>query len=169
MSKRIRRMKLGMVFGAIMLVIATLGNMKNPILYFSVSDSLAYGLYISIPSDNIKVGDYVAYEVPPNVRQYIDERDWKLPTVFIKKVGATEGMEYFIDNRGRFFAENKYLGTVLYKDSTGHEMPSQRGYHVVPEDEFLPVGTHGRSFDGRYTGTVPVHLIKSRVLPFITY
>lgn len=169
MSKYIHRLKLGMTFGAILLLLAFWGSIKSQFLYLSLSDSLAYGLYISIPSDNIKVGDYVAYEVPPNVKQCIDEHEWGLPVVFIKKVGATEGMEYYIDGHGRFFADNRYLGTVLKKDSAGHEMPSLKGVHVVPKGEFLPVGTHGLSFDGRYTGTVPVSAIKSRVLPFITY
>ena len=34
--------------------------------------------------------------------------------------------------------------------------------------EFLPIGTNPRSFDGRYTGTVPLKNIKARVIPLIT-
>lgn len=167
-SKYRDRIRLGMTFGAVLLFLAVFLNMKTHILYLSVSDSLARGLYIVIPG-NIRTGDYVAYEIPPNVRQYADAHGWEgIPNVFIKKVGATEGMEYHVDGDGRFFAGNRYIGTVLDNDSKGQKMSCRKGMHKVPEGEFLPIGTHGRSFDGRYTGTVPVSAIRSRVLPFIT-
>ena len=62
----------------------------------------------------------------------------------------------------------RYIGQAYPQDQEGRPMPEIRGSFLVPEEEFLPIGTNPRSFDGRYTGTVPLKNIKARVIPLIT-
>ena len=47
-------------------------------------------------------------------------------------------------------------------------MPEHRGSFVVPKREFLPIGTNPKSFDDRYTGTVPLKNITASVIPLLT-
>ena len=56
-------------------------------------------------------------------------------------------------------------------DSKGEPMPqlARDVTYTVPEGEFLPVGDSTRSFDGRYTGTVPLSAIRSRVIPLLAF
>ena len=48
-------------------------------------------------------------------------------------------------------------------------LPQQNGTFTVPEGAFLPVGMNTRSFDGRYTGTVPTSHIIAIVVPLLTW
>ena len=68
----------------------------------------------------------------------------------------------------QFSVQGRYLGQVFAEDREGNAMPAHYGKHVVPSRDFLPVGTSPRSFDGRYTGTVPMHHIRAKVIPVVT-
>ena len=65
-------------------------------------------------------------------------------------------------------ADYFYARYLLPKDNQGRKMPVKEGVFIVGEKEFLPIGEDEHSFDGRYTGTVPLANIKSRVIPLIT-
>ena len=89
------------------------------------------------------------------------------PHLFLKKVGALSGDRYTVLCRS-FFVNGQYLGEAIIEDSKGRPLPLAIGTHIVPEREFLPVAAYSaRSFDGRYTGTVPLDCIVARVIPIL--
>lgn len=68
----------------------------------------------------------------------------------------------------QFKANGRYIGQSYPEDREGRPMPEHRGSFVVPDGEFLPIVTNIRSFDGRYTGTVPLKNITASVIPLLT-
>jgi len=123
-----------------------------------------------VPQRDIKVGDYVVFEPTEAITSVAYERGWLSPGVrFLKQVGAVAGEQYEIEPDSlQFKANGRYIGQAYTEDREGRPMPGLRGRFVVPEGEFLPIGSNPRSFDGRYTGTVPLRNITARVIPLIT-
>ena len=140
------------------------------ILYYNHTDSLPRGLYLRMPQGELQDGDYVVFEPTEAITSVAYERGWLSPGVkFMKRVGAVAGESYEVELETlQFKANEKYIGQVYEEDREGRLMPKIRGKYVVPCGEFLPVGTNPRSFDGRYTGTVPLRNITAKVIPLIT-
>ena len=140
------------------------------LLYYNQTDSLPRGIYLRVPQRELQDGDYVIYEPTETVKSLACERGWLEPgTKFLKQVGAVAGESYEIEpDTLQFRATDRYIGQVFERDREGRPMPELRGRFLVPEGEFLPVGTNPRSFDGRYAGTVPLGNIRARVVPIIT-
>lgn len=139
-------------------------------LYFNETESLPRGIYLRIPAWDFKEGDYVVYQPPAAVQSIAERRGWIRPNeLFLKKVGALEGTDYRINPiNGHFYIRGQYVGSVFASDREGQAMPATYGRFVVPMGEFLPVGSAPRSFDGRYTGTVPLENIRAKVVPLLT-
>ena len=140
------------------------------VLYYNHTDSLPRGLYVRVPQGEIKAGDYVVFEPTEAITGLAYERGWLSPGVkFLKQVGAVAGESYEIEpDTLQFKARGRYIGQAFQEDKEGRPLPELRGSFIVPEGEFLPIGTNPRSFDGRYTGTVPVGNIRARVVPVMT-
>lgn len=141
------------------------------LFYFNTTASLPRGFYLKMPVPNhFSDGDYVVYSPPPDVEDFAVSRHWiNKDELLLKKIGATSHQKYVIDSDSlQFFANGEYIGQVYLLDRDNLPMPVIRGEHEVPDDEFLPVAEHPRSFDGRYTGTVPIKNIKSKVIPVFT-
>ena len=166
------RDRIGVVIGMMVLFLGLLVFGEETggfhLLYLNWTGSLPRGIYIAIPGP-VETGDYVAYDPPENVKQYADAHAWDEVSriAFIKRVGAMGGEGYCVEDE-KFFANGRYIGSVLAADPKGIPMAHVQGAHVVPEGEFLPFGTSTLSFDGRYTGTVPLSAVHSRVLPLLT-
>ena len=78
----------------------------------------------------------------------------------------------YIDKQNTFYVRDRYVGMASQRDSQNRPLPQiqQEKEYIVPDDEFLPVDDTANSFDGRYTGTVPLRAIKTRVIPiFVTW
>lgn len=140
------------------------------LFFFNETASLPRGIYLKIPAWDFKEGDYVVYQPPAEVRVIAERRGWlKDKELFLKKIGALEGTDYRINpHDGHFYIREKYVGNVFASDRDGQAMPTHYGRFVVPMGSFLPVGTAPRSFDGRYTGTVPMENIRAKVVPLLT-
>lgn len=147
-----------------------------PMLYYNSTGSLPKGLYIRIPFDSdltnsLMVGDYVVYEPDEASQALIRERNYLPEGIkLLKKVGAVAGEEFYIngDTYQCYVGvgeTKRYIGQVATVDHAGRFMPEVRGKHTVPEGHFFPVGNTAYSFDGRYTGPVPVKNILARVTP----
>ena len=163
-----RRMSVVILLGVIVwFIIPCLVN--NEILFINITPSLPRGLYLAIPGDQYREGDIVAYTPTPEVTEFCMDRGYMETKVsFIKTIGAMPGASYRIDPDLTFTIDGKKAGVVVPKDSKDRNMPFKIGLHWVPNGEFLPY-THGtRSLDGRYTGTVPLSNIKTRVIPLLT-
>lgn len=146
---------------------------KSPFIlfYFNTTASLPRGFYLKLPtSQSVKDGDYVVYEATPPVKELALSRHWlQDDELLLKKIGAMPHEKYKIDPATlQFFANGNYVGQVYLLDRSDLPMPVIRGEYEVPEDEFLPIADHPRSFDGRYTGPVPFKNIKAKVIPLLT-
>ena len=116
------------------------------------------------------MGIMVAYVPTKETEEVAVSRGWlQINGLLLKKIGAMPGEGYDINpSTMQFSVQGRYLGQVSAEDREGNAMPVHYGKHVVPSGEFLPVGTSPRSFDGRYTGTVPMHHIRAKVIPVVT-
>lgn len=163
---------------AVGVLIALLLKLTTPLttderpFFWNRTASLPLGLYVRVPDflhDSVQRGDYVVYEPSPETVSVGVERGWMHEdTIFLKKVGALAGDRYDVSPDLQFTIEGEPCGIVYLEDSHGRPMPLHIGSYTVPEEMFLPVGTAPKSFDGRYTGPVPVENIKGVVLPFLT-
>ena len=145
------------------------------IVFYNATASLPTGFYLAWPFGEIKRGDLVIYTPTKATRDMALERGYieKEDTSLLKRVAALGGDHYRISKQNIFFVEGKYIGMVSEKDSKERPLPQLAREHeyIVPPGDFLPVGDASRSFDGRYTGTVPLSAIKTRVvpIPFLTF
>lgn len=141
------------------------------IIFYNGTTSTPRGIYLRIPNfTDLPDGAYVVFSPNEATTKFGKDHGWfKEDTFFLKQVGAVAGESYRIDPVTlQFFANEKYIGQVSRNTSQGTALPFQRGDFIVPDGEFLPVGLHPRSFDGRYTGTVPEKNILARVVPVFT-
>jgi Type IV secretory pathway, protease TraF len=143
------------------------------IFIFNHTASLPVGWYLILPvsSGNYAVGDYVVFSVPDDIEEIAVSRGWlKKGEPMLKQIGGVDGDSYRILENQQFWAKDKYVGQVLPRDHESLPMPTLRpGTYRVEATNFLPVGTHVNSFDGRYYGTVPLLNIKSKVIPLLTW
>ncbi len=143
-------------------------NFAPKIVYLNTTRSLPLGIYLAIPGKNLRVGDLVVYEPPEKVRELVRERKYGTgKETFLKQVGALPGESYAVED-GVLLVNGKKKGSIKETDSSGNPMPLIEGRHIVQQGEFLPLGEMTNSLDGRYTGTVPVDNIITRVVPVLT-
>lgn len=118
-------------------------------------------------------GDLVVYDPTEDVLAFSLAHGYmeNEKSLFLKRVGAMAGDTYVVDKNGNFYIDGDYVGPVSTTDSKGEPLPQiERGVlHTVPKGEFLPLGDSTQSFDGRYTGTVPLSRIRSRVVPLLAF
>ena len=159
------------IFFVLCTVVRLLFEAMSENFYVNVSESLPLGLYIKASGKNFCKDDYIVYEPSEEVKEIIIKNGWgDGKRDFLKKVGAVEGEKYSIDTKTlRFEIEGKYIGQVIEKDKVGNELPKLRGDFEVPPNCILPIATSERSFDGRYSGTIPISRIKTRVVPLLTW
>lgn len=132
------------------------------------SNSIPLGLYFRVSSgETVQVGDIVAYYPTDEVVQDMRRRGWfkeQDPLPFLKYVGALSGDVYSADGHS-FYINGEYVGEILDTDSSGNPLPRHEGTHQVPPQEFLPLASDNKGFDGRYTGCVPLNRIFAKVIP----
>lgn len=144
---------------------------KPDMLVWNSTASLPRGLYLAIPKEPA-AGDIVVFEPTELERRYAVARGY-LPRPnanFLKRVGAMPGDIYRVAKDGTFTINGAYIGQAEERDSKDRPLPQlvREVDYVVPSGEFLPITNVTRSFDGRYTGTVPLKNIKSVVIPLLT-
>ncbi|WP_315452500.1 S26 family signal peptidase [uncultured Selenomonas sp.] len=145
---------------------------EQNIVFFNQTASVPVGFYVRVPDRPLARGDYVVYEMTEVTRRYAVARGYvtKPTEPFLKRVGAIAGDSYSIDaETRRFFIDGTYIGDVFERDRMERPLPQQEGAFIVSEGEFLPIGESTRSFDGRYTGTVPTSHIIAIVVPLLTW
>ena len=134
------------------------------------SGSVPRGIYLRVPIGMPAEGDYVVFLPNELSKRFSVARGWSKPEeLWLKQIGALPGGIYSVHCVSlQFFANGRYVGQAALRDSEDRPMPELRGEYTVPEGEFLPVGSNPRSFDGRYTGTVPLTHIRAKVIPLLT-
>lgn len=162
------------LFAASMLVWTVAGGElpAQDVVLYNRTASLPVGFYLRIPFTPTR-GNLVVYDPPAEVLALSRSQGYTEAEkpLFLKRIGALPGDTYSIDRNGNFYVEGAYVGPVSMVDSKGEPMPqlARDVTYTVPEGEFLPVGDSTRSFDGRYTGTVPLSAIRSRVIPLLAF
>ena len=164
-------MKKAVIFFGLCVVSHVVFKMLEGIFYLNVTSSLPTGLYLKVPSTNYRRGDYVVYEPTEEVKNVIIQNKWgNAKYDFLKKVGALAGDTYSVSSDTLVFEINgKYIGHVYETDNEGKALPKLRGEFQVEEGYILPIATGARSFDGRYSGTIPESRIKAKVIPILTW
>ena len=142
-----------------------------PKFYINFTSSEPIGVYKLIPGyEDLKIGDYVLFEVPDHARPYIHGRGW-LPEgwVLLKNVGALPGdMVTITDSEVRI--NNTVIGPVLLADNKNRPLPQLRGDFEIPEGFFFPISKRlNNSFDGRYFGPISHKLIIGKAVPILTF
>ncbi len=164
-------MKKAVIFLSLCVVSHVVFKMLEGIFYLNVTSSLPTGLYLKVPSTNYWRGDYVVYEPTEEVKNIIIQNKWgNAKCDFLKKVGALAGDTYSVNSDTLIFKINgQYIGQVYETDNEGKTLPKLRGEFKVEEGYILPIATGARSFDGRYSGTIPESRIKAKVIPILTW
>lgn len=155
------------VFGLCLMVAAVFFQSLSYFFFLNITDSLPLGLYLRVPGSEFQRGDYIVYEPSEEVRQIVADYGWGDGNhVFLKQIGAVAGEHYAVhEETHEFTIEGVCRGRVFDTDAQGHPLPRLRGEFIVPEGHVLPVATNPRSFDGRYTGTIPIDSIQAKVVP----
>lgn len=161
-----------LIAGAILLVFLAVIHFKptTKLGYYNPTPSAPKGYYL-IHDDGIapKRGDFVAISVPENVSAIVYGRGWMEPgTPLLKTVGALPGDVVTITDE-ELIINGQYRGPVLETDKEGLPLPKIRGTFVIPEGQFLPVSSYGRSFDGRYFGPVAISSVQHKLKPLLTF
>lgn len=145
---------------------------EQDVVLYNRTASLPLGFYLRIPFAASR-GDLVTYDPPEDVLAFSYAHGYMEheKAIFLKRIGAMAGDTYGVDKNGNFYVDGNYVGPVSITDSKGKPLPQiERGVlHTVPEGEFLPLGDSTQSFDGRYTGTVSLSRIQSRVVPLLAF
>ena len=154
-------------FGLCLLATAVLFQSLSYFFFLNITDSLPLGLYLRIPGREFQCGDYIVYEPSEEVQRMVADYGWGDGNhVFLKQIGAVAGEHYAVhEATHEFTVEGMCRGRVFDTDTQGQPLPRLRGEFIVPEGHILPVATNPRSFDGRYTGTIPVDSIRTKVIP----
>ena len=153
------------------LLAATVVTIAPKMFFINTTSSLPVGLYVRIPGGEYRRGDYIVYEPDETTKTLVSGYGWHdtEPHTFLKIVGGVAGDRYSVDEKTKFFTiEGNYAGQVYETDSKGNSLPQIRGEFTVEQGRILPIATNPRSFDGRYTGTIPITSIKAKVMPLLT-
>lgn len=183
MGKGKRMLVAGSMFLLLLAFLHGLAQIQPPppeerAVFWNKTESLPMGLYLRVPASflllrqpagKLRDGDYVVYRPTPETVRLGVSRGWmEEGMMFLKRVGATEGGCWSVTEDLRFIVNGELRGTVFLEDREGRPMPRLLGDHVVPPGNFLPVGEALRSFDGRYTGPVPLENVRAVVFPILT-
>lgn len=143
---------------------------EGSLFYINTSPSIPRGIYLRVPMLELQRQDYVVYRPTEECINTAMSRGWinNQDILFIKHIGGLSGDVYEVNKTYGFYISHQYYGHISGYDACGQPIPCKYGSYIVPDDMFLPVGDSPKSFDGRYTGPVPMANIQAKVVPFIT-
>ena len=168
-----------LIFGlAVWMLTASLfhwGIPKPEWLIWNRTSSMPRGFYLLEHRTPVR-GDIVLFQPTELEKRYSLARNYvpRPDARLIKRMAAVAGDTYEVTSgkNGRLLVNGEDLGPVMLRDSQNRPLPQlERDVtYTVPEGEFLPVADNERSFDGRYTGTVPIENIVGVLhpIPFLT-
>ena len=150
-----RKLTLALLGGGLCLV-AVGAVEKQPVLIYNPSPSASIGWYKVIHSNDYKIGDLVAANIPEWAAQLAHSRGYLPKDVpVIKTIIAAPGSQFCIRGSSLIVADFVPL-ELYYTESQGRELPVQpEGCRRLGAGEFL-LGSlsYDRSFDSRYFGSI---------------
>lgn len=130
----------------------------------STSPSLGHRIFFLTKAKNkIKLGDYLVFKHKDTsfVKKGLEPENDRM----VKKVGCLPGDILTTDAEGKYFCNQRLLGTALQTDSKGRTLPHFLFSGPVPESSYFMVGTNPRSFDSKYFGLIHADDILYKALP----
>ena len=121
--------------------------------------SIPVGFYVR-SFDPIEIGSTVSFPAPQVARDYAIVRGGTgMATTFIKPLAAGPGDEVcvFSTQTGEWLLINSRLAMAVHStDRHGNKLPHwlMDDCRRLASDEWLPIGSHPDSFDGRYFGPI---------------
>ena len=142
----------------------------HEMFYTNSSPSIPCGIYLKVPRLSLDRQDYVVYKPPAECVAIAMSKGWitNPDILFVKHIGGLDGDMYEVSRERGFYINHQYHGHISEEDALGQIIPHKEGTYIISGNKFLPVGDNPRSFDGRYTGPVPMENIQAKVIPFIT-
>lgn len=150
--------KKAVAFGA--LGLALIGGASFRFFVWNHTPSIPVGLYLRT-WEEVQIGSTVAFPAPPQAREYaIDHGGNGTASKFIKPLVAGPGEEVcvFTTETGSWLIiDNRAVVSIRQKDRDGKDIPRfmDDDCRKLGPDEWLPIGHHPDSYDGRYFG--PIH------------
>jgi conjugative transfer signal peptidase TraF len=136
--------------------------------------SIPVGLYLRTFGP-IQVGSTVSFPAPPMAREYAIVRGGQgYAAQFIKPIAAGPGDEIcvFETMTGKWLiVDNKVVLSIHPTDNLGNPLPNfmMDDCRKLSHDEWLPIGMHRDSFDGRYFGPVKSEDIEGSYEPLMVF
>ena len=151
---------------------ATLATLTVPVSRYAVwnaSASVPTGLYTIRGKASLHVGERVAIEAPPELRQLLAERGY-LPTgvPLIKRIAAVSGQRVCRFGHG-VTIDGEFAGVARARDRLGRPLPAWFGCRMLRTGElFMMNPAVPDSFDGRYFGMLSLADVIGRATPVWT-
>ena len=165
---RIRSVTILMTFGAVALVMSTMGQ-ATPAYIWNASKSVPIGLYQLQPAGKLAVTELVAVRTPEPLATFLDLNGYlPIGVPMLKRVLALPGQT--VCRKGLTISVDAIeMGEALSRDSRGRPLPVWQGCRVVGADElFLMNWQSEGSLDGRYFGLAPNSSVIGKALPVWT-
>lgn len=151
---------------------ATLATLTVPVSRYAVwnaSASLPTGLYAIRRKASLHVGERVAIEPPPALRDLMAGRGY-LPAgaPLLKRIAAVSGQRICRFAHG-VTIDGQYVGAALARDHLGRPLPAWSGCRTLRSgDVFVMNPAAPDSFDGRYFGVLRMADVIGRATPIWT-
>ncbi|MDF1835678.1 MAG: S26 family signal peptidase [Alteraurantiacibacter sp. bin_em_oilr2.035] len=139
------------------------------VLIWNATASVPTGLYHIRGTAGLRIGERVAIDPPPWVREYLATRGY-LPTglPLLKEVAALSGDT--VCRQGLAITINSHrAGMTRAADSRGRSLPVWQGCRTIAEGEIFVMNRRASgSFDGRYFGPIARDRVLGRASPVWT-
>lgn len=151
---------------------ATLATLTVPVsryVVWNATASVPTGLYAIRGKASLHVGERVAIEPPPALRNLLAERRY-LPTgvPLLKRIAAVSGQRVCRFAHG-ITIDGTYVGAARARDRLGRPLPVWAGCHVLQSGELFVMNPAAPdSFDGRYFGVLRKAYVIGRATPVWT-
>lgn len=159
------------IFIKIFLSILLCHIIVNNFFVVNLTPSIKTGIYFVLPvnKEELKIGDIVLFSMPDEIDKFVHEREYITNNchTFLKEIGALEKDRIKIENE-KLYINDKFIGKIEKKDTLGRELPQITSF-TVPKDYFFPIGTHRKSFDGRYYGKIDIKLIEKKAFLIVDF
>jgi len=144
---------------------ATLAFSPAPLVVWNATPSVPTGLYRIARDDSLQPGDLVAAFAPARFRSLAAERGYLPERVpLVKRIAASAG-DRVCAKRGWVTVNGRRVARRQRADALGRRLPWWEGCRRLGAGDYLLLGDHARSFDGRYFGPVARPSIVGKATP----
>jgi conjugative transfer signal peptidase TraF len=149
--------------------LATLALPVSQVLVWNTTASIPTGLYWIRDKPNRYIGERIAVEPPPELRQLLAERGYLPVNVPLLKRVAALGGQTVCRIGARITIDGQLVVKARLRDSQGRALPSWSGCQRLRRDQIFVMNPAAPdSFDGRYFGPLRLDTVIGRATPVWT-